>query len=93
MSYASTVIASLGGIAAVARMIEGSTSTVHSWTVSGIPRSRLRHLKLEAKEAGIVIDWLTGERIEHADGPNLDQQDPADRNAGDHSTPVADVAG
>lgn len=55
MTYADQVIDALGGTTAVATAIEAPTSTVHSWRTIGIPRSRLAHLRLLAKEKGLDL--------------------------------------
>ena len=48
-------IDALGGTTAVSRLTLAPLSTVHSWRKKGIPRSRLAHLRLAAKEAGIPL--------------------------------------
>jgi hypothetical protein len=48
---ADLIIDGLGGSTAVARMMDAPLSTVHSWRKNGIPRSRLAHLKLLARDA------------------------------------------
>jgi len=50
---ACTLIDALGGTSAVARMTKTATSTVHSWRSIGITESRMDHIRLAAKEAGI----------------------------------------
>jgi len=49
---ASTIIDLLGGTSAVAKLIEAPVSTVHSWRSIGIPKSRLAHLRMVAKNIG-----------------------------------------
>jgi hypothetical protein len=56
----------LGGTTAVAVLVKAPVSTVHSWKRNGISASRLDHLRLAAKEAGLAIDWA--QAIEGADG-------------------------
>lgn len=51
-NIAGLVIDHLGGTSAVAKLIEAPVSTVHSWRSIGIPKSRLAHLRLVAKDAG-----------------------------------------
>lgn len=46
------VLDHLGGTSAVAKLIEAPVSTVHSWRTSGIPASRMAHLRLVAKTIG-----------------------------------------
>ncbi|MFN3943916.1 MAG: carph-isopro domain-containing protein [Allosphingosinicella sp.] len=59
----------LGGTTAVARLIHAPVSTVHSWKRNGIPASRLAHLKLAARDAGIEIDWAAAvEPVDAAPG-------------------------
>lgn len=52
------IIDGLGGTSAVARLIEAPISTVHSWRRIGIPRSRLAHLRIAARDAG--LEWPDG---------------------------------
>lgn len=52
---ACTLIDALGGTSAVARMTKTATSTVHSWRTIGITESRMDHIRLAAKEAGISV--------------------------------------
>ena len=52
---ACTLIDALGGTSAVARMTKTATSTVHSWRTIGITESRMDHIRLAAKEAGIAV--------------------------------------
>lgn len=48
-TIANAVIDHLGGTSATAKLLEASTSTVHSWRENGIPRSRMAHIRLAAK--------------------------------------------
>jgi len=52
---AAQILDALGGTTAVATLIEAPISTVHSWRKIGIPRSRLAHLRLVAKQKGIQL--------------------------------------
>ncbi len=52
---ACNLIDALGGTSAVARMTKTATSTVHSWRTIGITESRMDHIRLAAKEAGIDV--------------------------------------
>lgn len=65
-TYADQVIDALGGTSEVARKIEAPTSTVHSWREIGIPRSRLAHLRLLAKDMGIELPPAPDETREDA---------------------------
>lgn len=65
---ANKILDALGGSTAVSRKTEIPLSTVHSWRKSGIPGSRLAHLRLIAEREAIAIDWETGERLDHVDG-------------------------
>jgi hypothetical protein len=49
---ANAVIDHLGGTSAVAKLIKAPVSTVHSWRLSGIPSSRLAHIRLVAQSLG-----------------------------------------
>lgn len=49
------VIDGLGGTTAVARLVHAPVSTVHSWRVNGIPKSRMAHLRLAAGAEG--LEW------------------------------------
>jgi hypothetical protein len=51
-TIADNIIDALGGTSAVARMIDAPISTVHSWRKSGIPPSRLAHIKLAVQAEG-----------------------------------------
>lgn len=53
--YAAAVIDALGGTTTVAKLIDAPTSTVFSWRKSGIPPSRLAHLKLVARAEGKTL--------------------------------------
>jgi len=59
---ASELIDALGGTSAVSRMTKAPTSTVHSWRKNGIPASRMDHLRLAAKEAGVEMPAV-GEQV------------------------------
>ncbi|QEH81021.1 Rha family transcriptional regulator [Sphingomonas sp. C8-2] len=61
-TLADLIIDALGGTTAVSRATMAPLSTVHSWRKKGIPRSRLAHLQLVAKEAGIVLPTEAGKR-------------------------------
>jgi hypothetical protein len=52
---ANQILDALGGTTAVATAIDAPTSTVHSWRTIGIPRSRLAHLRLIAKQKGVQL--------------------------------------
>jgi hypothetical protein len=61
---ACNLIDALGGTSAVARMTKTATSTVHSWRTIGITESRLHHIQLAAKEAGVPVPVeLVGEVV------------------------------
>lgn len=66
-TVAIAVIDHLGGTYAVAKMIEAPTSTVHSWRKNGIPRSRMAHLRLAAKDAGLELPADVSELQHEAD--------------------------
>jgi hypothetical protein len=63
-NFADIVLDHLGGTSAVAKLIEAPTSTVHSWRKNGIPQSRMAHLRLAAKDAGLELPIAVGE-LEH----------------------------
>jgi hypothetical protein len=67
MSNAADVIDALGGTTAVARKMEASVSTVHSWREAGIPRSRLAHLRLigEREDPAVDVDAILARRSGH----------------------------
>lgn len=56
-ALANHLIDACGGTSAVAKLLKSTTSTVHSWRVNGLPESRLDHLRLAAREAGLAVDF------------------------------------
>jgi len=50
-----TVVAAFGGMTKLAQYLEAPPSTVFSWRKSGIPASRMAHIRLVAKERGIKL--------------------------------------
>lgn len=87
-TVAIAVIDHLGGTYAVAKMIEAPTSTVHSWRKNGIPRSRMAHLRLAAKDAGLELPADVIE-LQHASD---DAVLPRARSTGDFSQKSSGVA-
>lgn len=61
-TVADQIIDALGGTTAVGRMTKAPPSTVHSWRKNGIPASRMDHLRLAAKEAGVEMPAF-GEQV------------------------------
>ena len=49
------VVAAFGGMTKLAQALEAPPSTVFSWRKSGIPASRMAHIRLVAKERGIDL--------------------------------------
>jgi hypothetical protein len=70
-NFADTVLDHLGGTSAVAKLIEAPISTVHSWRKNGIPQSRMAHLRLAAKDAGIELPAELDE-LQHEPDPAAD---------------------
>ena len=52
---ANQIIDALGGTTVVARMLELPVSTVHSWRKIGIPKTRMAHIRLAARDNGKTI--------------------------------------
>lgn len=52
------IIDDFGGLAELARLVKAPVSTANSWR-QRIPHSRLDHLKLAAKAAGLKVRWET----------------------------------
>ncbi|EQB09727.1 carph-isopro domain-containing protein [Novosphingobium lindaniclasticum] len=87
-ALANTVIDHLGGSTAVAKMIEAPLSTVHSWRKNGIPQSRMAHLRLAAKDAGLELPADVSE-LQHG----LDDAAPSRQGStGDFSKKSSEVA-
>ncbi|PNU02502.1 carph-isopro domain-containing protein [Novosphingobium guangzhouense] len=81
---ANIVIDHLGGSTAVAKMIEASKSTVHSWRKNGIPHSRMAHLRLAARAEGKPLPDDLNE-LRHASGNAAPQQAPSTGQSSDLS--------
>lgn len=69
-ALANHLIDACGGTSAVAKLLKSTTSTVHSWRVNGLPESRLDHLRLASREAGLDIDFAAAV-ARFADEPQL----------------------
>ena len=49
------VVEAFGGMTKLAQALEAPPSTVFSWRNSGIPASRMAHIRLVAKDRGIEL--------------------------------------
>jgi len=49
------VVSAFDGMTKLAKALEAPPSTVFSWRKSGIPPSRMAHIRLVAKERGITL--------------------------------------
>ncbi|MEG3153028.1 hypothetical protein U1769_24305 [Sphingomonas sp. ZT3P38] len=87
-TFATTLIATLGGSTAVSRMIEAPVSTIHSWKTNGIPTSRLAHLRLVARHEGIAVNWETGGPADHVDTDTIAVQHASPGNGDEISRQV-----
>lgn len=50
-----TVVTAFGGMTKLAAALEAPPSTVFSWRKSGIPQSRMAHIRLVARDRGIAL--------------------------------------
>jgi len=82
-SEADIILDGLGGTSAVARMAEAPISTVHSWRRNGIPKSRMAHLRLLARDQGIAWPLDSAPATAPSPGKSADfTASPAGRTAG-----------
>lgn len=49
------VVKAFEGMTKLAQALEAPPSTVYSWRKSGIPASRMAHIRLVARERGIAL--------------------------------------